>query len=243
FNWALLSIAPFSLANPNLDGSYPSGTHADAAWGIGFQIGAYFQSCASPWSFGFSYKSPQWFDDFKINSVDNLGQYRQVTGKLDYPSIVALGMGYHGFTRTKLAVDVRYIDYENTDGFEPARFAADGSVTGFGWSSIWVVATGVEFALTESWRWRFGYTFNQSPIDHSTMFYSSPSPALTQHHLSTGFSVDTPGGWTCHMAYHYGFKNSVSGNWWHPSLGQVPGTRVTGSLATHGLLGGVSRRF
>ena len=242
-NWATLAIAPFSAGTPNADGTYASAAHGDAAWGLGLQVGVYYECPCSNWNLGASYKSPQWFEDFKFNAMDENGDPRQLEMDLDYPSILSLGVAYRGFRRTKIACDVRYIDYENTDGFQAAGFDTTGAVTGFGWSSIWAVSSGVEFAVNERLHWRIGYTFNESPIADGIMFYNPPAPALVQHHLSTGFTGKVGQGWMCSLAYHHGFRNSVSGNWWHPSAGPVPGTRVTGSLATHGLVGGISRRF
>ncbi|MCA9259487.1 MAG: outer membrane protein transport protein, partial [Planctomycetales bacterium] len=72
FNWASLAITPFSAATPNGDGSYPSGAQADSAWGLGFQLGVFYEAPCRPWNFGFSYKSPQWFETFEINSADEL---------------------------------------------------------------------------------------------------------------------------------------------------------------------------
>ncbi|MCA9261197.1 MAG: outer membrane protein transport protein, partial [Planctomycetales bacterium] len=180
---------------------------------------------------------------FEINSADELGGYRQLSLDLDYPSIVSLGVAYRGFRRVRIASDVRYIDYGNTQGFDEAGFDGTGAVTGFGWSSIWTVATGVEWAVNDRFALRVGYMFNESPIQSAAMFYNSPAPALVQHHLSTGFSYHFARGWIGSFAYHYGFEASQSGSWWHPSLGSVPGTEVTAKLATHGLVGGISRRF
>ena len=241
-NWASLAISPFSAGAPNGDGTYPSAAHGDTSWGIGFSSGLVL-SVGQLLEFGVSYKSPQWFEDFKFNSYDHAGAPRQLVMDLDYPSILSLGLGYVGFQDIKLACDVRYIDYENTDGFQSAGFDANGAVTGFGWQSIWAFSLGAEFTLTDHLTWRCGYTFNECPIDSQTMFYNSPAPALIQHHLSTGFTCRLESGWTCSLAYHHGLKNSVSGPWHHPAMGEINGTRITGSLATHGVIGGVSKQF
>lgn len=243
FNWASLALDPFSANAPNPDGTYGSGAKGDASWGLGFQTGVYYQSPCRTWNFGASYKSPQWFQEFQINGVDHQGAPRRYLMDLDYPAIASLGLAYLGFQRVKVATDIRYIDYANTDGFQPAQFDSTATVTGFGWSSIWVFATGVELAVTERLQWRIGYTFNENPIDSPTMFFTSPAPAIVQHHLSTGFTCRLLGEWSCSLAYHHGFRNRVAGSWWHPTLGKMPGTEVTASLATHGLVGGISRRF
>lgn len=243
FNWASLSVSPFSAASPDANGRYNSGSAADAVMGAGFQIGAYFEDPCSPWSFGASYKSTQWFQDFKINSIDSTNTPRQLVMDLDYPSIISLGTAYSGFDRFRIAWDIRYIDYANTDGFQSAGFDATGAVTGFGWSSIWATAIGVEYAITRNFHWRVGYTFNESPIDQSVMFFNSPAPALVQHHLSTGFTKEFSDGWRLSAAFKYGFENSVSGPWHAPGIGPVPGTNIEASLATYGLSFGISKRF
>ncbi len=243
FNWATLAIDPFSAGAPNSNGTYASAAHGDAAWGIGFQVGVFYESPRSGWNLGASCKSPQWFEDFKFNSSDHLGAPRNFAMDLDYPSILSLGVAYRGLQRTSIACDIRYIDYENTDGFQAAGFNAAGAVTGFGWASIWTVSTGVEFKLHKRLRWRAGYTFNESPVSSGNMFFNSPAPALIQHHLSTGFTCELGTGWMWSLAYHHGFQNSVSGSWSHPAIGSVPGTDVTGTLATHGLAVGISKRF
>ncbi|MCA9193317.1 MAG: outer membrane protein transport protein [Planctomycetales bacterium] len=242
-NWATLSITPFSAAAPNLDGTYPNGAIGDDSWGMGFQVGTYYQAANSPWNLGLSYKSTQWFQTYRINSMDSNGAYRQLAINLDYPSILSLGVAYRGFNRVRIASDVRYIDYKNTDGFQAAGFDANGAVTGFGWKSIWASSTGLEYAISNRMFWRWGYTFNESPISSQQMFYNSPAPGIVQHHLSTGFTRFCDSGWNISMAYQHGFENTVSGRWWHPSLGAVSGTSVAGTLATHALVAGISRKF
>ncbi|MEZ6125215.1 MAG: outer membrane protein transport protein [Planctomycetaceae bacterium] len=243
FNWATLAIDPFPAATPNGNGAYPSAAHGDSTWGMGFQVGVYYQTRENPWSFGASYKSTQWFSDFEMNAVDQFGGHRLVTLGLDYPSMTSLGVGYRGFEKLTLATDVRYIDYANTDGFNEQGFDATGAVKGFGWDSVFAVSTGLQYELRPSLFWRIGYTFNTCPIDSSTAFYNTPAPALVQHHLSTSISAVIARDWVWTFAYHHGFENSVTGNWQHPAFGSVPGTSVTHSLSTDSFLFSISHRF
>ncbi len=75
--------------------------------------------------------------------------------------------------------DSRYIDYENTAGFQSAGYDATGAVTGFGWKSIWVVAAGMAYRATDCLALRCGYSFNTSPIS-DCLLYNSPSPRARQ---------------------------------------------------------------
>ncbi|MCA9081226.1 MAG: outer membrane protein transport protein [Planctomycetaceae bacterium] len=243
FNWSSLAIDPFSAASPNPDGSYSGASHADAAWGLGFQAGLFYQPLGRPWSIGASYKSTQWFETYEMNGVDHVGAPRVLTMDMDYPSIISLGFGYVGLPRMAIACDVRYIDYANTQGFKTSGFDSTGAVTGFGWDSIWVFSNGIQFDLHPRCKWRVGYTYNTSPIDSSTIFYNTPAPAIVQHHLSTGFTFDLGQGWNCTLSYHHGFKNTVSGPWQHPLAGSMAGTEVRHSLYTHSLSFGIAKTF
>jgi len=247
FNWSSLAVDPFSGAAPDdANGdtypTYPSGSHADSRWGLGFQVGLYFEAPRSGWHLGVSYKSTQWFGEYKINSRDELGGTRQLAFDLDFPAVFSMGAAYTGFHRWDLAVDVRYINYADTDGFEPARFAPTGAVTGFGWNSIWAVSVGAQYHVCRHVKLRAGYTFNENPIGDDVTFFNVHAPGIIQHHLSGGFSWELPADWTFSLAYHHGFQNTISGPWHGPG-GAIPGTSVTSTLSTHSMTGGVAKRF
>src|SRR5207248_3125794 len=76
---ATLLVDPFVFATPDdgsLDGfrTFPAGgTHSRLHWGVGFQAGL-FWAPERDWGFGVSVKSPQWFETFGYNGVDELGR-------------------------------------------------------------------------------------------------------------------------------------------------------------------------
>ena len=242
FNWASLGATPFSAAAPDLTPSpvYPDGAREDGTWGLGFQVGAYLHDPGSNWRLALAYSSPQWFQDFKINSRDPSGNPRQLEYGMDYPAIVSLGIAYSGFKRLDLSCDVRYIDYEHTEGFQSAQFGSDMSVSGFGWKNIFVYAVGAQYHLSDRVQVRMGYAFNDSPISSDTIFFNLAAPAIVQHHLSAGFSWESPWKWVLSFAYHAGFENTLTG----PIQLPVPaGSTVGASLSTHTMLAAISKRF
>src|SRR5262249_44269274 len=101
--------------------SFASATHGPLRVGAGFQAGVFY-STESCWHFGASVKSPQWFETFRFNAVDELGRPRNVQFRFDYPLITSIGTAYSGFERLILAADFRYIDYQNTTGFDGRGF-------------------------------------------------------------------------------------------------------------------------
>ena len=246
-NWATLAVSPFSAASPddaNGDGfpTYPDGSRAGTSWGLGFQTGLYYENKENGFHWGLSLRSPEWMQTYKINSQDELGAGRSLRFDLDNPLVASMGIGYSGWERWKFAGDIRYIDYEGTNGFQEAGFDATGAVTGFGWKSIFIVAVGAEYHVTPHLAVRSGYTYNENPIRDEDSFYNIAAPGIIQHHLSSGFTYDTAHGWRLSVALMHGFKNSISGAWQSPA-GAIPGTTVSSELSTYSVTAGLSKKF
>lgn len=241
-NRAALRINPGCFAAPDdADGdgfpTYPDGLNGATSWGYGGQVGVLYQGEAG-WNFGASYKSEQNFGDFEFNSTDEVGNYRQLTLDMDFPAILSLGTAYTGLDKWLFALDLRYIDYQNTDGFGEARFNPDGSVNGFGWDSILVMAFGAQYQVDDCLSLRGGYAFNQNPISDANSGFNVPAPAIIQHHASLGGSYCVGEDWFIDLAYRHGFENSVEGPMGHPAIGPIPGTSVTNTMSTDSILVG-----
>jgi len=240
-NVGLLEVNPFPAASPDQNG-YPDGPQS-TAFGAGFQVGVHAHDL-SGFHAGLSFKSTQYFADYTFEPDG-----RSFSFNLDYPMILSAALGYSGFERFELAVDVRYIDFQNTDGFRTAGFDQSGAVTGFGWNSIFAAALGVQYDLTERLPVRLGYAFNENPIDDEMAFYNVASPAIVQHHLSGGFSYRLTPTVTVSAALQYAPRNEVAHQMQNPQLLQmlgttaVPGTRVESELSTLTAVIGASVRL
>jgi long-chain fatty acid transport protein len=223
---ATLLVDPNVFVTPNNAGqspfpAYPAATHSRTAWGLGFQAGLYYTTEAA-WNFGASVKSPQWFEPYRYNAVNQFGVARTLKLHLDLPLITSLGVAYTGLPRTVLAADFRFIDYRNTNGFNRSGFAPDGAVRGLGWDSIFVLALGGQYKLTDSLSVRAGYTYNGNPIPDSQAFFNSASPTILQHTVSVGASYKVFDRLLLSAAYAHSFENSVQGPLVLPALGPVP---------------------
>ena len=199
-----LSLDPaFFAANP--DSSFPSATHGRPFWGAGFQTGLYYE--LNPcWSFGVSYKSPQWFERFRWNALDHNGSPREIDLNLTLPSIVSWGAAYRGFERTTLAADVRYFDYAGTDTFGDAP--ADG---GTGWQSIFAAAPGAQVELGERMKLRLGYLYNENPIPQAATLFNVQLPGFNQHQLSVGFGMQLTPKISMDFSWVHVFDASIEG--------------------------------
>jgi long-chain fatty acid transport protein len=239
FTMGSLSVDPGFFAPPddaNGDGfpTYPSATHSRWHWGLGFQVGVYYET-EGPWSFGASFKSPQWFESFEFRATDEVGNPRRLAVNVDYPMIVSGGVGFRPHPSLLWAADVRYIDYENTDGFgNPAGFAPDASVTGLGWRSVFAVATGLHYELNPRTSARIGYLFNENPIPAQTAFFNIASPPIFQHAIFLGGSRRLTDNIALSLSYLHAFENEIQGPYFTP-LGVVPGGSVGIDQVTNAL--------
>jgi len=217
---------------------------APATWarGYGFQVG--IQAMLSDdLSAAISYKSTMIFDDFEYEpTTPGAADY---TFAMDVPMIISGGLAFTGVDGLTLAADVRFIDYENTTGFDEVGFGPDMAVLGFGWESITVVALGAEYDVTNEFAVRAGYANNNSPIGDDISFFNAPAPALVEHHVSAGFSYQLSDKLTFSMAGQYAPTVEVEGMWQNPTFppGGNPATSITNELSTLTVIGGMSVTF
>jgi long-chain fatty acid transport protein len=239
-------LDPHVFAAPDPPGSfnYPPGTHARSHWGLGFQAGVYYEINCS-WRVGASYKSPQWLEDI----TSYAGPARQLTLRADYPAIISVGTAFCGLPRTVWAVDFRYVDYDNTElfghrtGYEPT-----GKWTGLGWRSVFSVATGVQYELSDTLSLRAGYVYSQNPIRDANTFFNPVSVAVYEHIVALGatYQISCRTGLT--VAYLRAFENSIRGPWKvpDPNTGEtvaLDGTSVTARQHVDALVAGLQVRF
>jgi long-chain fatty acid transport protein len=244
---ANLSIDPATFVAPNDasgDGifSYPSGTNGRLRWGLGFQAGI-FVTTDTCWDFGFSIKSPQWFETFEFEAADELGFPQQVALDVDFPMILSFGTAYHGFERMLVAMDIRFVDFDNTEGLgHAAGFDANAAVTGFGWKSVVAVALGAQYEVSECLTWRSGYLFADNPIPDEAATFNVASSAIYQHAVFLGGSWALTDVMTLSVAYYHAFDANIRGPLVTP-LGAIPDSFVNIDQEIDALVAGIHVDF
>lgn len=252
-DWAFLSVDPFAAAAPAADPGpdgvprtaddrafYSSATASDGTFGAGFQIGAIYK-VAPAVSFGASYTSTQRFRDFEYNStyanpnLPSFGMPRPLTFALDIPAVYSAGLSLTPVRSLLLVGDVKYITYESTRGFRDSGFAPDGSVRGFGWQNITVVAVGAQLAATSRLSVRAGYNRSGNPVPEALTMFNIPAPAIVKDHVSIGAGFEVTPTVGVSAAYYHAFRNTISGPMLTPA-GAIPGTSVSSSLSEDSLL-------
>lgn len=228
-------------ANGDTFATYPSGTHARMHWGLGFVAGMYVEK-PNGVNYGISYKSPTWLETFKFRSQDEIGNPRTLELNSDFPGIISVGLGYTGMPCWTFALDVRYVDYDNAEGFgHDAGFDANGASTGIGWRSVFAVASGVQYEVTDTLSVRLGYLYTEKPFPDSNTFFNLQAPAFYQHVLSTGMSQNI-GPIKMSVTYIHGINTAVDGPIYTPT-GPVAGTNVKMSNFSHTLAVGMGVKF
>jgi long-chain fatty acid transport protein len=226
-----ITIEPMVFDSPNASG-YATAHATRYHWGGGFQLGAYYihDDC---WRFGASFKSPTWMETFEANAEDDAGNPRVLTAEVDLPMIVSLGTSYSRCDDWLFALDLRWFDFKNTDGFgDPAIFDATGALGGIDQSSVLAVAFGAQRKVNDRLTVRGGYSFNQSPTKDSESFYNIATPLIYEHILSTGLSYSFSDQLAANVAYSYYFENTVSGPIVLPT-GPVGGSNIDNTVDSH----------
>ncbi|WP_417745330.1 OmpP1/FadL family transporter [Rosistilla oblonga] len=237
-----VGLEPFVFGSANSDSTYSSGRSSRYHWGGGLQAGVYFIP-NEDWRFGASFKSPSWMEEFEFYGEDENGVPRELSAHIDLPMILSLGTAYAGFDKWLLAVDLRYIDYANADGFgDPATYDATGRLNGLDWSSVMAVAFGAQRAIGDRAFIRGGYSYNQNPVRESESFYNVATPLIYEHTLSVGGSYKLNEMLALNIAYSHFFENSRTGPIVMPGVGAIPGSSVTNEMSADVLSFGILMR-
>ena len=242
--FSMLEVDPFPGAAPGLSG-YPA-TDMEMTIGYGFQFGIMYQ-VSKDWSVGASHKTTTNFQAFKFDGKNGANDF---SFDMDMPSITSAGVSFTGINNLMLNADLRYIDYDHTDGFsEDAEFDSSGAVKGFGWDSIWQIAIGASYKCTDKFTLLCGYSYNENPIDDDITFFNVHAPAIIQHHASLGFEYQATKNSLFKLGWAHGFKNSIEGPMvsagfpGQPPAGPIKGTSVKSEMSTDSLLFGYEYTF
>ncbi len=239
-------VDPLLLVNPNdADGSgvpsYPPGRGTRFSWGGGAQLGVYYITDRC-WHLGASIKSPQWMEDNRVNTEDEIGLPYTAKFNFDLPMIVSLGTAYSGFENTIIAVDLRYMDYANAAGFGDGGYGPYGKLNGLNWDSQWVFAAGMQRRLLDNLLVRMGYTYNTSPFGDNDTFYNVASPLNYQHQVSLGSTWELSDCVAMHLSYTQYLEYDSTGPIILPT-GPIPGSSVTNTASAFIASWGVTVKY
>jgi long-chain fatty acid transport protein len=250
FNYASLMLKPNPTANPNPAAGYPN-TEKTSTTGFGAQFGLFFDS-GNGFKAGASYKLEQVFSDFEFDNTYLNPSVPNATNsfKMNYPAIISVGLGY-SLENFDLAVDYRFVDYKNTDGFAASGWTQTASVAGFGWENMNIISAGVQYKGIEKLPIRIGYTYSSNPITEELAFFSVSAPAVINNAFQIGLSFIASDKFSLDAMYHHGSSGETTGLMMSPlaidpvnnPLGALPGTSVSYNMSTDLIMVGASYVF
>ncbi len=249
FNYSTLKLSPNPLSSPSPTLGYPTSDNASAV-GYGAQVGVFYDTKAGL-KVGAAYKTPQYFNDFEFENtyLDNTPAPGN-SFRMDFPGILSLGTGYSKGV-FDIALDYRYVFYENTEGFEEKGWTSTGSVKGFGWNDMSIISFGLQYKGISKLPLRIGYTYNTVPIDEELTFFSAPATAVIKNAFQLGLGYEISDQFTVNGVFHYGTSSgSTEGQLLNPMLvsadnpyGAVPGSSVSYDMTTSMVMLGLNYMF
>lgn len=222
---ATLEADPAGFASPDCSG--PAGpcyfphVNGDSAWGYGAGVGIYYK--VSPtFALGASYNSKTTFQNFVWHAavadpdLPTYGTNRKISLQLDMPAEAIVGLGWTPTDRFALALDEKWIDYEDAAGFKDV----------LGFKNIKVEEAGLQYKATSKVALRLGYNHSEVPIPPDRTFLTVEVPAVFVNHYCVGLGLQATNNMTLDLAYYRVPNSTITGPFLGPT-GPVPGTSVT----------------
>jgi long-chain fatty acid transport protein len=248
-NYGSLQVGPNPLASPSMTKGYPE-AEAGSSLGYGGQVGIFYNS-GMGFKLGASYKSTQNMGDMTLkNTYLDGSEAPDVIFKMDAPAIISAGVGYSNET-FDFALDFRYVDYENTAGFEETGWSQTASVKGFGWKNMTIISTGIQYKGIDKFPMRVGYTYSSNPVDEKYAMFSLTSPGIIKNAFQVGLGWEITENMTFNGVYHHGSSGDATvGELLSPRFisannpdGAIPGSRVAYNMTTDLVMIGISYQF
>lgn len=229
-----LTAEPAGFASPDCSGPFGPcffpHVNSDSAWGYGLGVGVYYKLNPA-FALGLSYNTETDFSDFEWNSavanpnLPTYGTHRKIKFKLNAPPVLVGGLAFTPNDRLAIAVDGKWINYENTDGFKDT----------LGFKDINVVDAGIQWRATNTFTLRAGYNVGENPIPDELTFVNVPVPAIFEDRVTAGVGVRVNENLELDAAYYHVFENRITGPFLGPT-GPVPGTSVTTEMTMDSLV-------
>jgi long-chain fatty acid transport protein len=208
------SFAGVSSSPANL-----SGNGHDSAFGFGGRIG-YLGQLSDKISIGLSYQTKIYMQEFD----DYAGLFAE-QGDFDIPSNWTIGFAFKPIPTVAIAFDVQQIYYSDVKSINnpllPALYYAGMGNTayqlgtdngsGFAWDDMTVFKIGLQWARTDQWTYRFGYSYGEQPIPNSDVLFNILAPGVIEQHATFGLTYTFANQSELDFSLMYAFNNDVTG--------------------------------
>jgi long-chain fatty acid transport protein len=201
------SFAPFS-SNP----AKLSGNGHESSYGFGGRLG-YLGQLHEKFSLGLS-----WQSKIYMQELDDYAGLFAEQGDFDIPSNWTVGVAVMPTPEVTFAFDVQHIMYSEVNSVANPLLPNLGTSqlgnddgAGFGWEDMTIFKLGLQWARTESWTYRFGYSYGEQPIPNSEVLFNILAPGVVEHHATFGLTYTFDNKSELDFSFMYGFNNDVTG--------------------------------
>lgn len=177
------------------------------SWGIGYNLGAFYK--ATDWlAFGLAYDSEIDQDvegDYSVSSPLGAVGAGDGDGDITTPGILRLGASVKATEKLTVNAGVIYTMWSSYDelsiNFDPPLLGAvPTSTTKKNWDDVFRYQIGLEYALTDTWALRAGYTYDETPDSDAHVDYIVPGNDRNLLSLGVGYKR---GDFFCDLSYTY----------------------------------------
>jgi len=161
----------------------------------------------------------------------SMGKLKDYTGfwadsaKADIPATATIALAYKPDNKSAVTLDVQHIWFSDIpmlgDPFSNLTSGCAVGVTsqclggkdgaGGGWNDVTAVKLGYQWETSNDWTWRVGYSHAKQPIPSSEVLFNILFPAITENHVTFGFTKKLDQKRSFSMSFMYAPSSSVSG--------------------------------
>ena len=209
-----------NFAGSSNDPANLSDNGTDTATGFGVRLGVQAE-VAKGLTLGAAYQP-------KINmgEFDDYAGLFAEKGGFDIPSNWTLGLAWHVSDNNVFLFDIQQIDYTDVGsvsnsianlssmcmtGPPDAGCLGGSNGAGFGWQDMTIYKLGYEWASSDAWTWRVGYSLTDQPIPTTEMTFNVLAPGVIEQHFTFGFTRSYSNNSDFNVAVMYAPNVKVSG--------------------------------
>jgi long-chain fatty acid transport protein len=219
------AFAPFSV-----DPAHLTNNGYNMSWGLGAKFGV--QGDVAPGlTLAASYQTK-----IKMGKLKDYTGFWADNAKADIPATATIGLAYKPDNKSAITLDVQHIWFSDipmlgnpfsnlTTGcfFGVASQCLGGkNGAGGGWNDVTAVKLGYQWETANDWTWRVGYSHAKQPIPSSEVLFNILFPAVSENHITFGFTKKLDNKRAFSMSFMYSPSSSVSG----PNPLEAPGAQT-----------------
>jgi len=193
-----------------------SGKGHDNSLGWGGRIG-YLGQLTEQISVGLSYQSKIYMEEFD----DYAGLFAE-QGDFDIPANWTVGLAYMPIPTVTIAADLQKIYYSQVKSIAnpllpnlvingPGTGLGTDNGAGFAWEDMTVFKIGLQWARSDQWTYRFGYSYGDQPIPSSDVLFNILAPGVIKQHATFGFTYTFANQSELDFSLAYALEEDVTG--------------------------------